>query len=249
MMNDLLTTRQVQEILKVERITIYRMLQDGRLNGIKIGQQWRFPFREIERLLGNKVVPGTMSSSDNIPNFPTHCVQTIQDLFSSVAQISAVVLDMQGGMLTRMSRPCHLYTLLASTAHGLQASRSSFMSFAKENLNGKTFFTCFAGLQYIGAPIYDKGIQTGVFLVGHFYWQTPDLNEERLRLSRLATTCGLNIDHLQLAAREIMVIEPQQHAIVENWPYQASLAVQSILQERVTFVERFRQIASLTNVT
>jgi excisionase family DNA binding protein len=38
-----LTTRQVQNILQVDRITIYRMLQDGRLKGVKIGQQWRFP--------------------------------------------------------------------------------------------------------------------------------------------------------------------------------------------------------------
>ena len=52
-MNDtLLTTRQVQELLRVDRITVYRMLNDGRLKGVKIGQQWRFPAREVERLLG-----------------------------------------------------------------------------------------------------------------------------------------------------------------------------------------------------
>jgi excisionase family DNA binding protein len=55
-MTDLLTTRQVQEILKVDRITIYRMLQDGRLKGVKIGQQWRFARREVERLLQQEVV-------------------------------------------------------------------------------------------------------------------------------------------------------------------------------------------------
>ena len=49
-MDNLLTTRQVQDRLKVDRITIYRMLQDGRLRGVKIGQQWRFPEKEIERL-------------------------------------------------------------------------------------------------------------------------------------------------------------------------------------------------------
>ena len=40
-MNDLLTTRQIEEILKVDRITIYRMLGDGRLRGFKVGGQWR----------------------------------------------------------------------------------------------------------------------------------------------------------------------------------------------------------------
>jgi excisionase family DNA binding protein len=54
-MDDLLTTRQVQEILQVDRITIYRMLQDRRLKGVKIGQQWRFARREVERLLNSEV--------------------------------------------------------------------------------------------------------------------------------------------------------------------------------------------------
>ena len=50
-MNELLTTRQVQETLKVDRTTIYRMLKDGRLNGVKVGSQWRFPRLEIEAVL------------------------------------------------------------------------------------------------------------------------------------------------------------------------------------------------------
>ena len=41
-MDVLLTTREVLDMLKVDRITIYRMLQDGRIKGVKIGQQWRF---------------------------------------------------------------------------------------------------------------------------------------------------------------------------------------------------------------
>ena len=51
-MDDLLSTRQVLNILKVDRITIYRMLQDGRLQGVKIGQQWRFTRSAVERLIG-----------------------------------------------------------------------------------------------------------------------------------------------------------------------------------------------------
>ncbi|MCA9947998.1 MAG: helix-turn-helix domain-containing protein, partial [Anaerolineales bacterium] len=38
-MEDLLTTRQVQELLQVDRTTVYRMRKDGRLTGVKVGQQ------------------------------------------------------------------------------------------------------------------------------------------------------------------------------------------------------------------
>lgn len=47
-MDDLLTTRQLQELLQVDRITIYRMLNDGRLQGFKVGGQWRFSRQAVE---------------------------------------------------------------------------------------------------------------------------------------------------------------------------------------------------------
>ena len=50
-MTDLLTTGQVQTLLKVDRTTIYRMVENGRLPGIRVGKQWRFDRAEIERWL------------------------------------------------------------------------------------------------------------------------------------------------------------------------------------------------------
>jgi len=84
-MDDLLTTRQVQDRLKVDRITVYRMLQDGRLKGVKIGQQWRFATREVERLLGGAPAEETVGETAAMRAFPTHCVQTIQNLFTLVS--------------------------------------------------------------------------------------------------------------------------------------------------------------------
>ena len=90
MMDDFLTTHEVLDILKVDRITVYRMLQDGRIKGQKVGQQWRFPRTEIERLTGNSLpVPEPTLPANDASGFPTHCVQTIQDLFSEVGQVSA----------------------------------------------------------------------------------------------------------------------------------------------------------------
>ena len=38
-----LTARDVQELIRVDRSTIYRMAESGRLPAIKVGRQWRFP--------------------------------------------------------------------------------------------------------------------------------------------------------------------------------------------------------------
>ena len=50
-MDAYLTAKQVEDLLNVDRTTIYRMLKDGRLAGVKIGQQWRFYTHKVEELL------------------------------------------------------------------------------------------------------------------------------------------------------------------------------------------------------
>ena len=41
---------------------------------------------------------------------------------------------------------------------------------------------------------------------------------------------------------------PAQHARVESWPFTAARAVESILHERLCFIERLQQIANLTQM-
>jgi excisionase family DNA binding protein len=50
-MADLLTTNQVINMLHVDRTTIYRMVEDGRLPAVRVGKQWRFPKDILERWL------------------------------------------------------------------------------------------------------------------------------------------------------------------------------------------------------
>ncbi len=101
-MDDLLTTRQLQDLLQVDRITIYRMLHDGRLQGFKVGGQWRFSRREIETWLQeqqNQVWTlracrrrvATIAPSPK--SLPLSCIQTIQDVCAEALDIAAVTTD------------------------------------------------------------------------------------------------------------------------------------------------------------
>lgn len=247
-MNELLTSRQVQEILKVDRITVYRMLHDGRLKGVKIGQQWRFPQSEVNRLLGLPGEGGEFSVSGGEAGFPIHCVQTIQDLFAEVSGIPALVVDMDGQPLTQPSNPCAFCRALQGSQAGAEACRASWRSFAAASRSGSQYFTCHAGLQYVGAPLIDKTGQAGLFLAGPIYWQAPDRREENERIRRLAQVSGAAEDALRVAAASIQIIPPEQQGRVESWPYSAARAVNSILRERVGFIERLQQIADLTQI-
>ena len=80
-MPELLTTKQLQDLLKIDRITVYRMLNDGRLKGVKIANQWRFPQNEIDRLMGEEPEKEEPEEFENsIPDFPSDCIQNVQEI-------------------------------------------------------------------------------------------------------------------------------------------------------------------------
>jgi len=49
---ELLTTQEALKLLKIDRKTLYKLLQNGDLPAIKLGSQWRIPLEEIEKLVG-----------------------------------------------------------------------------------------------------------------------------------------------------------------------------------------------------
>ncbi len=250
-METIYTVRQVQEILKVDRITIYRMLQDGRLKGIKIGQQWRFPAPEVERLL-----TGDPSESQPLPpqampdnGFPTHCVQTIQNLFAEIGQLSALVVDMDGDPLTEISHPTTFQHLIHSNNTSLSAFKADWQTFARMAGERSAIFQDHCGFSYVASPIQSQNEQVGAFIAGPFYWQRPDRYEETERITRLAALYRVDLTELQEAILTIPVIPTERRTQVESWPKAASQAIQSILNERTGFIQRLQKIADLTQIS
>ncbi len=168
-----LTTRQALDILKVDRITIYRMLQDGRLKGVKIGQQWRFQRSEVERLLSGEIQPvdstlitlANPASADN--SLPVHCLETIQILFSSISQINTTLIDLQGNLLTQTA-PCRFCQLMMDSPLGRRACQETWKAVARRGggPDGRDSFICHAGFQYIPRPVSEDGLPLGWIIAG-----------------------------------------------------------------------------------
>ena len=87
-----LTARDVQELIRVDRSTIYRMAESGRLPAIKIGRQWRFPSEAIHEWLGtpSNGDPGTVPRSSK---------QNVADLFAELYGVMVIVTDITGNPL------------------------------------------------------------------------------------------------------------------------------------------------------
>lgn len=122
----LLTTKQVQELFKVDRSTIYRMAEDGRLPAVKVGRQWRFPSDRVESLLGQSEPTGpsqpdpariadTNSALDTV--LPPDTAQAVADLAADLFGVMAVVTDMSGRALTTVSNPCGYFSAVYDSVY------------------------------------------------------------------------------------------------------------------------------------
>ena len=239
-MTDLLTTRQVQDILKVDRITIYRMLQDGRLRGVKVGSQWRFTSTEVERLLSGQSQINEVAA-DSAAVFPVHCVQTIQNLLSGVSLMSALVLDANGDPVTEFSAQADLSREVINTSDGLTAYQAAWRDFAAQPTD---VFVCPAGLHSVAAPISARGATTGWILVGQVFLDAASARNAE----KLAIQYGLNAGRIVAATQNTPVVTDGQWKLMKDWAIQAAQAVGSILQERTNFIQRLQQIADLTQL-
>lgn len=114
----LLTTKEVQDLFKVDKSTIYRMAEDGRIPAVKVGRQWRFPSDQLDSLLGG-AVPTTLAPSPSVPpagelaleaTLPAETAQTVADLAADMFGVMAVVTDMEGNSLSTVANPCGYFS-------------------------------------------------------------------------------------------------------------------------------------------
>jgi len=119
-----LTTRDVQRLIRVDKSTIYRMAEAGKLPAVKIGRQWRFPAAEIERWLHER---RTGVAVDGDPDFVTEAQQLI-DLYAHLEGVMAVLTDMDGNPVTEPSNPCGYLQAILDAPRGHQRCGAEWKS-------------------------------------------------------------------------------------------------------------------------
>jgi excisionase family DNA binding protein len=247
-MTELLTTKQLQGLLKIDRITVYRMLDDGRIKGVKIGNQWRFPQAEIDRLLGDKKDPTEESMAETICDFPASCVSEVEGIFAGIIGIGAVTVTMQGTPLTEPVFSNPFCKLMMSCESGQQACRNSWRSIAMKSTGNSNFRVCHAGLCYKRSPIEADDRQIAWLIAGQYYLDDPEPQQQSQRMHELAKTHHLSEEKLQAAAQKIPVLKKYQQDQVQEWTPKVASTVQAILCERADLMNRLKRIAELSSI-
>lgn len=254
-MEDLLTTRQLQEILQIDRVTIYRMLEDGRLRGFKVGGQWRFSRHDIEAWLQSHrqskslsdAEPGQDTSAATLSDpLPLACIQAIQGIFAEACEVAAITLSTDGTPLTEMSCPCKFCQLILSTPEARRQCLDSWQSFVKRQDSSTQTYRCHAGLQYISEAIKVSEQPAAFILAGQFVTEPFPSDEQRANIKELAYSCGIDPSDLNETAGQVSVRTPEGVARISRLVKRTADTFAEIGRERSLLLKRLQQIAEMT---
>ena len=113
----------------VDRSTVYRMAEDGRLPALKIGRQWRFRPEDIERLL---VVNPSSARSNDEPTALDTSAAAVVGVAADLLGVMMVATDMQGRPLTSVANPCPWFASRAEDPAGLAECVEEWKTLADE---------------------------------------------------------------------------------------------------------------------
>jgi excisionase family DNA binding protein len=256
-MSDLLTTRQLQNLLHIDRITVYRMLKDGRLPGFKVGGQWRFSRQEIEKWLQKQrtdlEVTEWAGASGEPPIsshvLPLSCVQPIQSLCAEALDIAAVTTDPDGTPLTTVSNSCAFCNLILATKKGQQRCSASWMPSDGNYQSSPPIRVCHAGLLCASVPVQVQDRWVANVAGCQFVARSPDGAETWLaNLPALADDLGLSVADLQVVADSVRRLPEAQLSRIPSLLQRVADTFAEMGRERLGLIDRLRRIAEMTEL-
>jgi excisionase family DNA binding protein len=244
-MEKLLTVRQLQERLQVDRMTIYRMLSSGRLDGLKVGGQWRFREDDVRQF----VTPGSDAATDNAarqPTLPLPCLQAMQQLFSEAAELAAVVVDREGQPLTEFTNGCAFCDLIRSSEAGRRRCTRSWAALADGVDSAPRLHRCHAGLLYSRTIIHVDNKPLAVVVAGQALSDADPSVGQPERLAELADACAIPLARLQDAYSTIHRLNHAQLDKMLHLLKILGVAACRIGSERQRLTAKLDRIAQIT---
>ncbi len=255
-MTELLTAKDMEELLHVDRSTIYRMAEQGRLPAVKVGKQWRFPADQVssqfqiqvpdqhERSENNKATYETEDEDKLAAVLPLECVQLIQESFADLLGVMVVVTDMEGRPITSPSNSCGLFEVIWQVPGAFQKCIESWhlmaTSLELEPRFGESHLglLCARALIRVGSELQGMVVAS---CVAPEVW--PPIQEDIANIAKeLAVEPALIESHVE----EVHRLSYEQREQVLIYVQRMANIVAHIVNERKTLVNRLEAIADLT---
>lgn len=212
-MAELLTTQQVQNLLKVDRTTIYRMVESGKLPAVRVGKQWRFDPYQIERWLGRSLA-GEFALEQNgaAAWLPLETAQMIQDAFADALGVTLIATDLSGAPLTQVSNPCPFLRTLLQPPGALRRCVSTWQRLADSLCleprwtPSETGLLCARGFIRVGNTLKGMVVAGGV--------EPPNWPPAEAELRAIAAAFGADEAQVLAAAQQVHRLDEPRQAMV-----------------------------------
>ncbi|NQU37601.1 MAG: helix-turn-helix domain-containing protein [Actinobacteria bacterium] len=164
-LQSLLTARQVQGLLAIDRSTVYRMADDGRLPAIRVGKQWRFRRDEILAVLS--AAPSWDARSDQSAVVPAAAIVdrdvaiAATDVAANLLGVMMMVTDMAGQPITAIANPCDWFIRNSTDTEAMRSCVTEWRELANAHDFAPTF-----QLGELGFECARSFIRSGHELVG-----------------------------------------------------------------------------------
>jgi excisionase family DNA binding protein len=255
--DSLLTTRQLQNLLQVDRITIYRMLNDGRLRGFKVGGQWRFSREAIECWLQEQQANLEIREAPSIDGqaqpwaqaLPLSCVQAIQDVFAEALGVGVVTTSPDGRPILPVANTCEFCALILESEEGQKRCISSWRAAAATAGDTPRPAVCHAGLSYVWSMVEIQGAFVAAVHAGQFLIQPPaagEINPDRL--AQLSQACGLRPRRLQEALGSVAVLNAERQDQISHMLQRVAQTFSEMGEERLNLLARLRRISEISTL-
>jgi len=246
----LLTARDIQEAIHVDKSTVYRMAEDGRLPAIKVGRQWRFPADQVAAVLGIEVGPPARHSEPEGERsleslLVPEAVQTIADLVADLFGLMAVVTDMDGNPLTSVANPCGFYEYLQQGSATAEHCIEGWKQLGATPDIDATFLPSHLGFLCARTFVRVDRSLVGMVIVGGLApLEWPPGPEE---VARIAGDTGLDPAGIAAHASEVYDLgQDDQDRILGLLPRIADL-ISHLAAARSHLLSRFDEIANLAD--
>ncbi|MEZ4767336.1 MAG: PocR ligand-binding domain-containing protein [Caldilineales bacterium] len=257
-MNDrLLTTRELQDLLQLDRVTIYRMVKDGELPALRVGGQWRFSSEAIDAWLSGQNseqpvraaqqdVNADLESLALVDLVPIATLQTIQNQFAELVGVAAFITDLDGQPLAPCSRCSRFCQIIHSQPEGMAACQESWHSISLLEEESSAVHVCHAGIQYASAPVSVSGQRFGLVTAGQFLTEPPDPDAFREQALATGERIGVSGEQLAGAMDSIEIISQERAVQITNLLQTIANAISSIGYQSYQVRKTLAQIAQLT---
>jgi len=238
-MTDLLTAKEMQNLLHVDRSTIYRMAEGQRLPAIKVGKQWRFPSDQVARWLAGQTtlkmprsepLRAESNQVELADLLPLDCIQLMQDTFAETLGVMLVVTDLTGQPVSAISNPCGLFEVINQQPGAIQKCVQSWQKMgAALELEPRLTpshlgLLCARGLVRVGSELKGMVVAGGI--------APPAWPPDPAAVQRIATEFGVKPEQLNQHLTEVFYLDEAEQAKLLSAVQRIANIVAHIINER-----------------